>query len=104
MASTALLQILLPVTDNDGKPFPDATLRAIQKELCDRFGGVTAYDRAPAEGIWRSGDGKEKDEIIIVEVMTDELDRDWWRGFKKRVEAALGQSELVVRAQTIERL
>jgi len=99
-----LVQILLPVTDSNGKPFADATLRVIQKELADRFGGVTAYNRAPAEGIWKSGDGKEKDDIVIVEVMTDELDRDWWRRFKERIEAALDQTELVVRAQQIERL
>jgi len=68
-----LVQMLLPVTDSDGKRFADATLRAIQKELTDRFGGVTSHNRAPAEDIWKSGDGKEKDDIGNVEVMTDEL-------------------------------
>ena len=69
-----------------------------------RFGGVTAYSRAPAEGIWRDGDTKEKDDIVIVEVMADELDRGWWHDFRARLERRLDQDELVVRAHDIERL
>ena|SRR5438105_4903277 len=99
-----LVQILLPLTDNDGRPFVETTLRNIQKELCDRFGGVTAYNRTPAEGIWQSEKGTQKDHIVIVEVMAEELEHAWWRGFKSRVETALAQDELVVRAQAIETL
>ncbi len=53
----------------------------IQKELCDRFGGVTAHSRAPAEGIWKNGGGDARDDIVIVEVMAGEIDRIWWESF-----------------------
>lgn len=99
-----LVQILLPLNDNEGKPFPDATLRSIHKELCDRFGGVTAYNRAPAEEIWRGGGGEARDDIVIVEVMAHELGRHWWQAFRLRVERQLDQDKLIVRAQAVEKL
>ena len=47
-----LVQLLLPVTDNGGNEFPESVMRSVQAELCERFGGLTAYSRAPAKGIW----------------------------------------------------
>jgi hypothetical protein len=99
-----LVQLLLPIARNSGEPVGDDILRGIQEELSDRFGGVTAYTRTPAEGIWKEDGKQSKDDVIIVEVMTAGLDRAWWRGFRERLEKALGQKELVVRAEPIERL
>jgi hypothetical protein len=94
-----LVQIFVPVVEDS-----DQILRDIKEELSSRFGGLTAYSRAPAEGIWREGNGKEKDDIIIVEVMADECDRDWWHALRCRLERQLAQKEIVVRAQRVERL
>jgi hypothetical protein len=44
------------------------------------------------------------DDIIVLEIMTEEVDRTWWRAWRDRMEAQLGQDEIVVRARTIERL
>ncbi|HEX3666810.1 MAG TPA: hypothetical protein VHU23_16415 [Rhizomicrobium sp.] len=82
----------------------DDILRSIKDELSNRFGGWTAYNRTPAEGIWQSAMGQENDQVIMVEVMVDDLDCKWWRLFRERLEKALGQEELVVRAEIIERL
>jgi hypothetical protein len=43
------------------------------------FGDLTAYNRAPAEGLWESGSGVEQDDIVVIEVMVDSLDRTWWK-------------------------
>jgi hypothetical protein len=94
-----LVQIFVPVVANS-----DSILRDIKEELTNRFGGLTAYSHAPAEGIWRDGDTKEKDDIVIVEVMADDLDRAWWRDFRCRLERQLAQEEIVVRAQVLEKL
>jgi hypothetical protein len=99
-----LIQILLPLADNDGVPFPEALLRSLQEELTSRFGGLTAFSRAPAKGIWRQGGEKQQDDIVIVEVMAEALDHAWWREFRRRWEDSLRQDLLVVRAQSIERL
>jgi hypothetical protein len=99
-----LIQILLPLADNDGMPFPEALLRGIQAELAQRFGGVTAFSRAPAKGIWQQGGARQQDDIVIVEVMTEELDAGWWRQFRARLEKDLRQEAVIVRQQTIQLL
>lgn len=99
-----LIQILLPLAGNDGKPFPDETLRGIHRELSDRFGGLTAFSRAPAKGIWRSGRTEARDDIVIVEVMAADLEEEWWADFRKRTETLLRQDKLIVRAHEIRTL
>jgi hypothetical protein len=65
---------------------------------------VTAYTRAPAQGLWQDGSRVERDEVLLYEVMVDELDRDWWAAYRKELEGKFRQQELVVRAHAIERL
>jgi hypothetical protein len=99
-----VIQILLPLSDNQGRRFPEATLQAIHQELTSRFGGLTAFTRAPAEGVWAHDGQHAKDDIVVVEVMTGELDRAWWGAFRQRVERELAQARLIVRAQPTEML
>ena len=99
-----LVQLLLPLKDQDGKPFPRSTYRRIREVLTDRFGGLTAYTRAPAEGLWDDGDEVDYDDIIVYEVMVPDLDRAWWREYRADLEREFDQDELVVRAQSIERM
>jgi len=94
-----LVQLLLPLADNAGSPFPDDVLEDIQTELSQRFGGLTAYSRAPAKGVWTQSGGQQVDDIVVVEVMTQTLDEGWWREFRRRLEERLGQEMLVIRAQ-----
>jgi len=100
-----LVQLLLPVYDNAGRPFPAAYYAGVRDELAARFGGLTAYTRAPAEGLWSQDGGQPaRDDIVVYEVMVDRLDRPWWQAFRARLESMFAQQELVVRAQTVERL
>ena len=100
-----LVQLLLPLKDQDGKPFPRSQYRKIREMLTERFGGLTAYTRAPAEGLWDVGDDEVAlDDIVVYEVMVADLDRNWWRQYRAELEEAFDQEELVVRAQEIERL
>jgi hypothetical protein len=93
-----LVQVLLPLADNQGHPFADGLLREVREELVTRFGGVTAYGRAPAQGVWAHKGTRQKDDIAVVEVMVETLDVNWWAGFRSRLEYRLSQEELVVRA------
>jgi hypothetical protein len=99
-----LVQLLLPLRDFDGKPFPRSQYRKIRETLTEKFGGLTAYTRAPAEGLWDEGSEVEMDDIVIYEVMVGELDRPWWQDYRVQLEKAFDQDELVVRAQVMERL
>jgi hypothetical protein len=93
------------VYDNNGQPFPQAEFRKVRQELTDRFGGVTAYTRAPAEGSWEDEQGRvHHDDVAVVEVMVDSLDRAWWSRYREELTARFRQTELVVRATLMESL
>ena len=96
-----LIQILLPLTDNAGRPFDDAVLPRLQAELTRRFGGFTAFTRAPAEGLWAHDGRKTRDEIVVVEIMVEELDESWWRQLRARLERELRQENIVIRCHPI---
>ena len=97
------IQVLLPLYDNDGRPLSRDLFRAVATELTDRFGGLTAYTRAPAQGLWKEdADTTARDDIVIYEVMADRLDRDWWKAYRSELEARFRQEQVVVRAQAVE--
>ena len=96
-----LVQILLPLYDNAGQAFDVREYVELRSELADRFGGVTAYTRAPARGVWKGDSGATtRDDIVIFEVMTEVLDREWWTTFRKQLEGRFRQESVIVRALT----
>ena len=96
-----LVQILLPLYDNEGRAFDAREFVQLRSELTDRFGGVTAYTRAPARGLWKGDSGStSRDDIVIFEVMTEGLDREWWTRFRKQLESRFRQESVIVRALT----
>ncbi|MEJ5991793.1 hypothetical protein WG902_17440 [Ramlibacter sp. PS3R-8] len=100
-----LIQLLLPLYDRAGQPFPPGLYDRVRKELVARFGGLTTYSRAPAKGLWKEdGDSVRRDDIVVYEVMTDAVDRAWWATWRKQLESEFQQDELVIRAQAIEQL
>lgn len=100
-----LVQLLLPLRDNEGAPFPREMLDGVRHHLTDRFGGVTAHLRAPATGAWKDDDGDvARDDVVILEVMAEELDRAWWAKYRGELESRFRQDEIVIRATPIERL
>ena len=101
-----LIQILLPITANDGSPLPNAMFTRVRAELTERFGGVTAYSRSPATGLWKrdENDAIERDQVIMVEVVVDVFDKDWWAGYREQLEARFGQEEVHARALAMEQI
>jgi hypothetical protein len=100
-----LVQLLLPLYDNDGRPFDEPPFAAVRRELTTRFGGVTAHMRSPAAGLWKNDSGTvDRDEVVAVDVMVDALDREWWRSYAQHLARAFRQQEVVVRAMPIEKL
>jgi len=97
-----LVQILLPLADNHGRPLPRKQFAAIQRELTKRFSGLTAYSRAPAEGLWRPRKETKREEIIVYEVMDSAFDVRWWRRYRRRLEELFRQESVIIRAQQTE--
>lgn len=66
MKGKYLVELFLPLFDNDGKPFNSDLFSKINEELIKHFGGLTCHSRSPAMGIWKAGDKKvDVDQIII---------------------------------------
>lgn len=100
-----LVQLLLPLNDNDGQRLPGALFREVREELVARFGGLTAFSRAPVEGLCQGeAERVEDDELLVYEVMTEAMDRAWWADYRRRLEKAFRQREILIRAQPTERL
>jgi hypothetical protein len=100
-----LIEILLPLRDNEGRRFEAELFGKVREELVEHFGGLTAFTRSPAEGLWEADEGeRRRDEIVIFEVMADWIDRSWWRRYRAELEARFRQDEIVIRAREVERL
>lgn len=100
-----MVEIFLPLSDNDGRRFGEAVFAQVREALVGKFGGLTAFCRSPAEGLWEEGGGeRSRDDIVIFEVMVETLERDWWRGYRAELERRFRQDEIVIRAQAVERL
>jgi flavin-binding protein dodecin len=96
-----LVQILLPLYDNAGSPFGEELYTKVRSELTERFGGLTAFTRAPAQGLWKSDGKTTHDDIVVFEVMAAEIDRGWWKDYRTALEAAFRQDTIVIRAQDV---
>jgi hypothetical protein len=96
-----LVEIFLPVTH---MPASRTALDLVRDELTERFGGVTLHVHSPAEGLWQNDGGLERDQIVVAEVMTGDINRCWWSCYRKDLEIRFRQEEIVVRASKIERL
>jgi hypothetical protein len=96
------VEIYLPMNDNQGTPFAEPVFTQIETALTEKFGGVTAYKRAPAQGRWKSEGSTDADEIAIFEVIVGVLDKEWWNEFGRTLEERLGQEQILITARDIE--
>ena len=94
-----LVQILLPLDDNSGKALGRELFETTRGELIERFGGITAHSGAPAEGVWQESSGSVLlDRIVVLEVQVDAIDRQWWDGYRQKLEARFQQKSILIRA------
>jgi hypothetical protein len=97
-----LIQLLLPQYDNAGEQFPEAHYSKVRRELTDKFGGLTALTRAPAQGLWRDEGETKRDDILVFEVMSPRLNRAWWGQYRAALEERFRQDRIIIRAQRID--
>ena len=99
-----LIQILLPLYDNEGHGFGPEAFDRVRNELAEKFGGVTAFRSAPAEGLWKEGGEIVRDEVVVFEIMADRLERAWWAEYRAGLERRFRQEKMIVRATEFEEL
>jgi hypothetical protein len=99
-----LIQCLLPARGASGPNNEDtrAALAVTRRELIQMFKGVTAYTRSPAQGVWTAPDGhEERDDVLMIEVVTRDFDRQWWRAYAATLADRFSQETIHVRALPI---
>jgi hypothetical protein len=100
-----LVQILLPLYGPQGNRFPQDMNDGVRQELTEHFGGLTAYVRSPAKGVWKEDQGRTvHDDIVVYEVMVEHLDEAWWARYREELRQRFSQDDLVIRAHPIQRL
>jgi hypothetical protein len=96
-----LVEIFLPLSDNDGNRFAAGTFAEVRRELTEKFGGLTAFSRAPAEGTDTEGGRPRHDELVVFEVMTEQLDRAWWSAYRSQLEHRFRQQRILIRRSEV---
>ncbi|HEV7398177.1 MAG TPA: hypothetical protein VGN86_16820 [Pyrinomonadaceae bacterium] len=100
-----LIQLLLPLHNNEQQEFPKAYFVDVRAILTDRFGGVTAFVRSPAIGLWKeTKDEVSRDEVVMFEVITDQLDTKWWADYRLQLQDKFLQDEILIWATSIMKL
>jgi hypothetical protein len=99
-----LIQLLLPVRDNEEQKFPAEYFTEVRTELTRRFGGVTAFLHSPAVGLWKEQSEVRIDEMVMYQVTAPELDNRWWGDYRKRLQQKFRQEELLFWATQITKL
>lgn len=98
-----LIHLFLPLYDNDQQAMPKSLFAEVRDELTHTFGGLTAHSRAPVDGLWQEDDCHAvRDDLVIYEVMTPELDRTWWSKYRASLETRFHQEHVLIRVQTVE--
>lgn len=100
-----LVQLFLPKTDNLGANLPMQSFARVRTTLVERFGGMTAYTRAPARGVWIDEAAEPVDDgLVVYEVVVDRIDRNWRSEYLAGLQAEFRQQRLPVRAVEMELL
>ncbi len=104
--SRHLVQVLLPTHTRDRSLVAAEEFVRVRLELTERFGGVTAYTRSPASGLWRRDQDEsiESDQVVMVEVVVDRFDRQWWTGYREQLETRFGQDQVHARVLAMEQI
>lgn len=100
-----LIQILLPLYNNEKQIYQENVFSSIKQELTEKFGGITVYTRSPATGLWKENENKTvRDDIVIYEVMAKDLDSNWWINYREKLQKIFQQNEIVFRTWKAELL
>ena len=99
-----IVELFLPLRRNDGSDQPRYLFAELREELVGKFGGLTIYSRAPAEGLWEDGEQVDREPMVIFDVVAEALDRAWWAALRQRLERDFAQEEVLIRATKAERL
>ena len=97
--------IFLPLRHNDGKPVEPEIFQELQKQLLDRFDGLTYFPQVN-QGFWKLGNVTYRDEIVIYRVLASDSRRArrFLRNLKERLKTELAQEEILIIERVVDAL
>jgi hypothetical protein len=96
--------IYLPLKYNDGSDIELEKHEEIQQQLIAVFSAITVSPlSAPFKGKWRYGGVEFIDDIIRLEIITDE-EIYFFKNFKRQLKRTLRQLDILITVQDIRRI
>jgi hypothetical protein len=94
-------EIFLPLKYNSGTAIEPEKIEQIQEQLMAVFGAITVSSFvAPFQGTWRYGGVEFIDDIVRIEIITNE-ELQFFKTFKRRLKRKLRQIEILITMQYI---
>lgn len=94
-------EIYLPLKSNNIAAIEPEKIKQIRHQLMSVFGAITTSSKsAPFEGTWRYGGIEFVDDIIRMEIITNE-EVEFFKNFKRRLKRKLRQIEILITMQYI---
>src|SRR2546423_14695710 len=103
MSALCRFEMLLPLRFNDGSEVPRELVSETINELAEQFNGVT-WETQVLHGRWRHEGKTYQDELlrILVDAEGSEVNRDFFREFKKRLKSRFRQFDIWLTVVPIE--
>jgi hypothetical protein len=92
-----LIEIFIPLYDNERKRLEPSSFSDVRS----KFGGLTVFGRAPAQGMDTDGGQPRHDDLIVFEVMTATIDPAWWDAYRRRLERDFKQDRVLIRSSQV---
>jgi len=99
-----LVRLFIPVKNQDGNPFKKECFLHLNKELQEKFGGLTIYSQRLAEGIWKDGQETIVDDLLVYEVVTGVINHDYWENLKTRLKKTFAQQDIMIQVSKIHKI
>lgn len=94
-------EIYVPLKYNNGVAIEREKIKQIRQQLMAAFGAITVSPLfAPFQGTWRYGGVEFVDDIIRIEVITNE-ELGFFKTFKRRLKSKLRQIDILITIQYI---
>jgi hypothetical protein len=97
--------LFLPLTDNSGRPFPDALFDRVERGLVAHFGGLTTQQREfPLRGIWQGASRLYLDQVIVMTVLDFRRQGSsrFIAGLKQELLEEFDQLEILITEQSLK--
>jgi len=91
-------ELLVPLADNEGRPFPWSKIERVGDSLIRRFGGCRCQPLAPHLGLWKHDGVIYREGLLLFTVDTPRSDEslDWMLDYQQRLKRQFHQLEIYV--------